>query len=470
MDLRLIPKLILQNDQNDMQTIPKDTNGHESFLNLALRSCKHSPVSRNAYQASVISFDGSIISTSALPCVVGALCLIENSYGRETTGEVVRIHRDSLEIIPHDTKCPIQIGDQVTLLQSRQEVEVGEALLGRVIDGLGNPLDQLPNPICNEKYLLDGISVNPFQRRQIDQILDVGIRNMNALLTVGSGQRLGIMAGSGVGKSVLLSMITKNTSADVIVIALIGERGREVASFTHEILSSHSQQKVVIVAVPADRSPLLRIQGAKRATAICEYFRDLGKNVLLIMDSLTRVAHAQREVGLSLGEQPTSRGYPPSVISLLPNLIERTGTSTETEGAITAIYTVLADGDDIVSDPVVDTARAILDGHIVLSRELAQQGVYPAIDVGQSISRLMNDIVDDVQIKNANKLRRLISKYQENRDLVLMGGYVQGQDQDLDIALSLWPDILSFLHQDQAEENSYEDACNSLAQLVGHLA
>jgi flagellum-specific ATP synthase len=334
---------------------------------------------------------------------------------------------------------------------------------------LGNPLDQLPNPICNEKYLLDGISVNPFQRRQINQILDVGIRNMNALLTVGSGQRLGIMAGSGVGKSVLLSMITKNTSADVIVIALIGERGREVASFTHEILGSHSQQKVVIVAVPADRSPLLRIQGAKRATAICEYFRDQGKNVLLIMDSLTRVAHAQREVGLSLGEQPTSRGYPPSVISLLPSLIERTGTSTETEGAITAIYTVLADGDDIVSDPVVDTARAILDGHIVLSRELAQQGVYPAIDVGQSISRLMNDIVDDEQIKNANKLRRLISKYQENRDLVLMGGYVQGQDQDLDIALSLWPDILSFLQQDQAEENSYENACNSLSQLVGHL-
>ena len=452
-----------------MQTIQIDTIGQASFLDQALRSCRHAPVSSNAYQASVISFDGAIISTSALPCVVGALCLIENAYGRETTGEVVRIHRDSLEIIPHDTKCPIQIGDQVTLLQSRQEVDVGEDLLGRVIDGLGNPLDQLPNPICNEKYLLDGISVNPFQRRQINQTLDVGIRNMNALLTVGSGQRLGIMAGSGVGKSVLLSMITKNTSADVIVIALIGERGREVASFTKEILGSHSQQKVVIVAVPADRSPLLRIQGAKRATAICEYFRDQGKNVLLIMDSLTRVAHAQREVGLSLGEQPTSRGYPPSVISLLPSLIERTGTSTGTDGAITAIYTVLADGDDIVSDPVVDTARAILDGHIVLSRELAQQGVYPAIDVGQSISRLMNDIVDDEQIKNANKLRRLISKYQENRDLVLMGGYVQGQDQDLDIALSLWPDILAFLQQDQAEENSYEDACNSLSQLVGHL-
>jgi len=226
----------------------------------------------------------------------------------------------------------------------------------------------------------------------------------------------------------------------------------------------------VIVAVPADRSPLLRIQGAKRATAICEYFRDQGKNVLLIMDSLTRVAHAQREVGLSLGEQPTSRGYPPSVISLLPTLVERTGTSASTNGAITAIYTVLADGDDVISDPVVDSARAILDGHIVLSRELAQQGIYPAIDVVQSISRLMTDIVDDEQIKNSKRLRRLISKYQENKDLVLMGGYVQGQDQDLDTALGLWTDILTFLQQEQSEGNSYESACTSLSQLVGHLA
>src|SRR6056300_329435 len=450
-----------------MQTIQKDTNGHENFLNLALRSCEHLPVSRNAYQASVTSFDGSIISTSALPCVVGALCLIENSYGRETTGEVVRIHRDALEIIPHDTKCPIQIGDQVTLLQSRQEVEVGEALLGRVIDGLGNPLDQLPNPICNEKYLLNGISVNPFQRRQIDQILDVGIRNMNALLTVGSGQRLGIMAGSGVGKSVLLSMITKNTSADVIVIALIGERGREVASFTHEILSSHSQQKVVIVAVPADRSPLLRIQGAKRATSIAEYFRSKGKRVLLIMDSLTRVAHAQREIGLALGEQPTSRGYPPSVISLLPNLIERTGNSSNETGSITSIYTVLADGDEINNDPVVDTARAILDGHIILSRDLAQQGIYPAIDVTQSISRIMGKLVDETTIIHSMKLRKYISKYIENRDLFLMGGYVKGQDPDLDYALQYWPQILSFLNQPENEKSDVANSIKSLKELVG---
>ena len=215
------------------------------------------------------------------------------------------------------------------------------------------------------------------------------------------------------GKSVLLSMISKSTNADIVVIALIGERGRELASFTSKVLASHSRDKVVVVAVPADRSPLLRIQGAKRATAVAEHFRNEGKNVLLIMDSLTRVAHAQREVGLALGEQPTSRGYPPSVISLLPNLIERTGASSENEGTITAIYTILADGDDVTSDPVVDTARAILDGHIVLSRELAQQGIYPAIDINQSISRLMTDIVDPELVKNSQMLRKYISKYNE---------------------------------------------------------
>jgi flagellum-specific ATP synthase len=278
---------------------------------------------------------------------------------------------------------------------------------------------------------------------------------------------VGIIAGSGVGKSVLLSMITKSTDADVVVVSLIGERGRELASFTKEILNSHSKDKVVVVAVPADRSPLLRIQGAKRATAIAEYFRDLGKNVLLITDSLTRVAHAQRELGLALGEQPTSRGYPPSVISLLPNLIERTGTSTENSGSITAIYTILADGDDTTSDPVVDTARAILDGHIVLSRDLAQQGIYPAIDVNQSISRLMNDIVDPTQQKNAQLLRKYLLKYNENRDLVLMGGYVQGQDPDLDNALAIWPAIVKFLKQGESEVCRFDESISQLAELLG---
>jgi flagellum-specific ATP synthase len=285
-------------------------------------------------------------------------------------------------------------------------------------------------------------------------------------LTIGRGQRIGIVAGSGVGKSILLSMIAKSAEADVVVIALIGERGRELASFTSQVLASHSRDKVVVVAVPADRSPLLRIQGAKRATAIAEHFRDEGKNVLLIMDSLTRVAHAQREVGLALGEQPTSRGYPPSVISLLPALIERTGTSVANSGSITAIYTVLADGDNVTSDPVVDTARAILDGHIVLSRDLAQLGIYPAIDLNQSVSRLMTEIVETEQLQSSKLLRKYISKYYENRDLILMGGYVQGQDADLDKAMQLWPSIIDFLKQDADEKCDYETSLKTLIGLV----
>jgi flagellum-specific ATP synthase len=390
-------------------------------------------------------------------------------HGEISTGEVVRIHKKSLDIIPHETKFPVQIGNTVTLLQDRQKVEVGPSLLGRVLDGLGNPLDDFPSPNFETTYPLDGVPINPFNRNPITEILDVGIRNINSLLTIGLGQRVGIMAGSGVGKSVLLSMITKSTTADVIVIALIGERGREVASFTKDILNSHSSEKVVMVAVPADRSPLLRIQGAKRATAIAEYFRDQGKNVLLIMDSLTRVAHAQRELGLGLGEQPTSRGYPPSVISLLPNLIERTGTNISATGTITSIYTVLADGDDMNTDPIVDSARAILDGHIVLSREFAQQGVYPAIDVTRSISRLMSDIVDKKDLENAKKLRKLISKYQENKDLIMMGGYAKGQDPDLDMAITSWPSILEFLKQDYNEAVSFTEAQKSISELVGHV-
>ena len=446
------------NDENDDQI---------NLIVDVLESIKSEKLLQEVYCASVIGFDGSIITASGLPCVVGSLCLIKSAHGEISTGEVVRIHKKSLDIIPHDAKFPVQIGNIVTLLQDRQKVEVGPKLLGRVLDGLGSPLDDLLPPNYDTTYPLDGIPVNPFNRNPITEILDVGIRNINSLLTIGLGQRVGIMAGSGVGKSVLLSMITKSTTADVIVIALIGERGREVASFTKDILNSHSREKVVMVAVPADRSPLLRIQGAKRATAIAEYFRDQGKNVLLIMDSLTRVAHAQRELGL--GEQPTSRGYPPSVISLLPNLIERTGTNVSAAGTITSIYTVLADGDDMNTDPIVDTARAILDGHIVLSREFAQQGVYPAIDVTRSISRLMSDIVDKKDLENAKKLRKLISKYQENKDLIMMGGYAQGQDPDLDMAISTWPSILEFLKQDYNEAVSFTEAQKSISELVGHV-
>ena len=437
------------------------------FIGSAMSKLSITPLSHCKHIGSVIAFDGYIVKVSSLPCIVGSLCSIENESGATVTGEVVRIDETSVDIVPHDNSFAIAIGDKVILLEVSQKVEVGSELLGRVIDGLGKPLDQLEAPICEAKLNLNGTSINPFKRQPISEVLDVGIRNINANLTLGRGQRIGIVAGSGVGKSVLLSMISQSTDADVVVIALIGERGRELASFTSKVLGSHSRDKVVVVAVPADRSPLLRIQGAKRATAVAEHFRNQGKNVLLIMDSLTRVAHAQREVGLALGEQPTSRGYPPSVISLLPNIIERTGTSSENGGTITAIYTILADGDDVTTDPVVDTARAILDGHIVLSRELAQQGIYPAIDVNQSVSRLMTDIVDPELIKNSQILKKYISKYNENRDLILMGGYVQGQDLDLDQAMQIWPNILQFLQQEDEEKCDFDKSAELLKNLVG---
>ena len=437
------------------------------FIGSAMSKLSITPLSHCKHIGSVIAFDGYIVKVSSLPCIVGSLCSIENESGATVTGEVVRIDEASVDIVPHDNSFAIAIGDRVILLEVSQTVEVGSELLGRVIDGLGKPLDQLEAPICEAKLNLNGTSINPFKRQPISEVLDVGIRNINANLTLGRGQRIGIVAGSGVGKSVLLSMISQSTDADVVVIALIGERGRELASFTSKVLGSHSRDKVVVVAVPADRSPLLRIQGAKRATAVAEHFRNQGKNVLLIMDSLTRVAHAQREVGLALGEQPTSRGYPPSVISLLPNIIERTGTSSENGGTITAIYTILADGDDVTTDPVVDTARAILDGHIVLSRELAQQGIYPAIDVNQSVSRLMTDIVDPELIKNSQILKKYISKYNENRDLILMGGYVQGQDLDLDQAMQIWPNILQFLQQEDEEKCDFDKSAELLKNLVG---
>ena len=443
------------------------SNEPPNYFTGSLENVSVSKLLQSNYFGKDLSYNGQVIEARPLPGIIGSLCSIFARSNEEFQGELVGVGENKVDILPYESNLDIRVGDKVVLTETQQEVGVGDALLGRVIDGLGNPLDSLGKLTLLDSKSLNGRRVNPFERQAITEVLDVGIRNINALLTLGRGQRVGIVAGSGVGKSVLLSMITKSTDADVVVVALIGERGRELASFTKEILSSHSRDKVVIVAVPADRSPLLRIQGAKRATTIAEYYREKGKNVLLITDSLTRVAHAQRELGLALGEQPTSRGYPPSVISLIPTLIERTGTSTDSSGSITSIYTILADGDDTTTDPVVDTARAILDGHIVLSRDLAQQGIYPAIEVNQSISRLMNDIVSQPQQKNAQTLRKYLSKYNENRDLVLMGGYVQGQDPDLDQALALWPEILKFLHQDENEVCDFDASHDQLSKLLG---
>jgi flagellum-specific ATP synthase len=311
-----------------------------------------------------------------------------------------------------------------------------------------------------------GREINPLARKPVDSPLDVGVRAINSLLTVGKGQRIGIIAGSGVGKSVLLGMMSRFTTADVVVVGMIGERGREVGEFAKMVLDQESKSRTTIVAVPADRSPLLRIRGAERATAIAEYYRDQGKDVLLIMDSLTRVAHARREIGLALGEQPTAKGYPPSVVSMIPRLIERTGSGAAGKGTITSIYTVLADGDD-ANDPVVDTARAILDGHILLSRQQAQMGIYPAIDVPMSVSRVMTDIADKVQLESAGKFRRLVSLYLENRDLILMGGYTPGQDPDLDLAVAIWPQLMELIQQNGADKAEFGASRNALVSLMG---
>ena len=419
------------------------------------------------FTGTVTSYDGQVIECSKFPASLGSQCTIKSSSGGISKGELIGFRDDKNIIFQYDKSSDIFSGDEVYVSDILKQVRVGPTLLGRVIDGLGQPLDGLGVIDAVDEVPIDGNAINPFDRGEISEIFDVGIKSINAVTTIGRGQRMGIIAGSGVGKSVLLSMITRSAEADVIVVGLIGERGRELASFTKEITSSHSKHKVVIVAVPADRSALLRLQGAKRATSIAEYFRDQGKNVLLILDSLTRVAHAQREIGLSLGEQPTARGYPPSVISLIPELVERTGAGVKSFGSITSIYTILADGDDTVSDPIVDNARAILDGHIVLSRKLAQQGIYPAIDINNSVSRLMADLCTQDHLNRAISLRRLISVYTENQDLIMMGGYIKGQDADLDLAVDLWPKIVNFLAQEKADRYPFDELETLFSELLG---
>jgi flagellum-specific ATP synthase len=343
--------------------------------------------------------------------------------------------------------------------------ECGPALLGRVVDGLGQPLDGLGPISCNEKWPLGGRQDNPLNRARVTEPFDIGVRAVNGLLTAGIGQRIAIVAGSGVGKSVLVGQMIAGADADVIVIGLIGERSREVSDFLATKLPPPVRRKSVVVAVPADHAPLLRLRAAMRATAIAESFRARGLKVLLLIDSLTRVAHAQREIGLSLGEPPTVKGYPPSALGLIPRLVERAGADAQTGGSITALYTVLADGDD-TDDPIVDSARAIVDGHIILSRSLAEQGVYPAIDVGRSLSRVMADIISPEHAAAAAALRRLWSAFEENRDLILMGAYAVGSDPLIDEAIVRRPELLDFLKQTPGERIGLEESVASLIEAM----
>jgi flagellum-specific ATP synthase len=413
----------------------------------------------------VNKYDGHFLECDGFPANLGSICSVETSDGTDTLAEIIGFKKGNniLSMFESDTK--IQSGAKVSVIDEGYEVKVGESLLGRVIDAMGTPYDGKPMGSLQETWPLNGKFLNPMSRNAVDKPLDVGVRAINSLLTVGRGQRLGIIAGSGVGKSVLLGMMCRYTEAEIVVVGLIGERGREVGSFVKNLLSGDAKNKTIVVAVPADRSPLLRIRGANRATAIAEYFRSKGKNVLLIMDSLTRVAHARREIGLALGEQPTAKGYPPSVVSLIPKLIERSGPGIDQQGSITAFYTVLADGDD-ENDPVVDTARAILDGHIVLSRQQAQLGIYPAIDVQSSVSRVMNEIIDETHSEYARAFRKFITLYLENRDLILMGGYTQGKDPDLDIAVALWPNLIAHIRQLEGTASNFEESKAGLLKLL----
>jgi flagellum-specific ATP synthase len=408
------------------------------------------------------SFDGLLMEAVGLSLPVGTVCRIGEG-AQAVEAEVIGFRGGKTLMMNLGGPAALLPDAPVRPIGQPGEAQVGSALLGRVVDGAGNPIDGL-GPIRGAKaWPLAGRPQNPLDRARVTEPLDVGVRAINGLLTIGQGQRVGIMAGSGVGKSVLLGMIVRQVKADVVVVGLIGERSREVTDFLETKVAGEARKRAVIVAVPANHSPVLRIRGAMRATAIAEAFRAEGKRVLLIMDSLTRVAHAGREIGLALGEPASARGYPPSAIAMLPNLIERAGKDAKGGGSITAIYTVLADGDD-GSDPVVDSARSILDGHIVLSRSLAERAVYPAIDLGPSVSRVMTDIAAPEHVAAARVLRRHLATYEENRDLILMGAYRQGADPQIDAALAYHPAILDYIRQDANGAVGLDDAT---AELVG---
>jgi flagellum-specific ATP synthase len=408
------------------------------------------------------SYDGLLMEAVGLSLPVGTICAIGDGAQR-VEAEVIGFRAGRTLMMNLGGPAALLPNAPVRPIGAPGEAEVGAALLGRVVDGAGKPIDGL-GPIRGAgSWPLAGKLQSPLDRGRVLEPMDVGVRAINGLLTIGQGQRVGIMAGSGVGKSVLLGMIVRAAQADVVVVGLIGERSREVSDFLETKIAGDARKRSVVVAVPANHSPVLRIRGALRATAIAEAFRAEGKKVLLIMDSLTRVAHAGREIGLALGEPASARGYPPSAIAMLPGLIERAGTDVHTGGSITAIYTVLADGDD-GNDPVVDSARSILDGHIVLSRALAERGVYPAIDLGPSVSRVMNDIVPRDHVAAARVLRRHLATYEENRDLVLMGAYRSGADPAIDAAIACHPTVMEYVRQDYDAVVNLADAT---AELIG---
>ncbi len=395
---------------------------------------------------------GGRLEVSGLKAGVGARCQIDRIGNTPLNAEVIGFEGERLLLACDDSTAGVEPGASVRIEKTSNQVQVGDALLGRVIDGAGRPLDRRPL-LLHKGYPFRGKALNPMDRLPISEPMDTGVRALNALLTVGRGQRIGLFAGSGVGKSTLLGMITRFSDADVVVVSLVGERGREVKEFVEDSLGAAGLKRAVVVATPADTSPLMRVSGCWRATAIAEYYRDQGLNVLLLMDSITRFAQAQRELSLSAGEPPVSKGYTPSVFSLIPNLIERAGILGS--GSITAIYTVLVEGDDL-QDPIADLARASLDGHVVLSRQMADAGVYPAIDIEKSVSRSMLQIVTPEHQDRARVFRELFATYEQNKDLISLGAYRQGSDRLIDSAIYRRESMMSFLKQPLDEATNLE--------------
>jgi flagellum-specific ATP synthase len=406
---------------------------------------------------------GLLIEASGCKTHLGGTCrIVDGEYTLDA--EVVGFESDRILMMPVGPMGRLRPGAEVIPLPDKL-VGVGFAYLGRVIDGNGAPLDGKGAIEVSETVSLHQDPINPLHRQAITEVLDTGIVAINSIISVGRGQRLGLFAGSGVGKSVLMGMMTRHTNADIIVVGLIGERGREVKEFIENILGEAGMSRAVVVAAPADESPMMKIRGAFLATRMAEYYRDQGKNVLLLIDSLTRFAQAQRQISLAMGEPPSTKGYPPSVFAKIPELVERAGNGTQAGSSVTGFYTVLTEGDDN-QDPVADSARAILDGHIVLSRQLAESGHYPAIDIESSVSRTMSNIVDRDHLSLAKKFRQIYSTYRRNEDLITVGAYVPGTDDELDYAIEKFPQFREFLQQGVDEELSLKEGQEKLKGLL----
>ncbi len=408
---------------------------------------------------------GLLLEGYAPHSTIGEVCKIASTKTDQTLfAEVVGFRGDKVLMMPLGEIRGIGPGSPVVIRGTQAAAQIGNTLLGRVIDGLGNPIDDKGDLNTTNERPLYASPINPLTRKRIQKPIDLGIRAINGLLTCGLGQRVGIFAGSGVGKSVLLGMIARYTTADVNVIALIGERGREVKEFIEKELKEEGLKRSVVIVVTSDQPPLIRRRGAFLAITIAEYFREQGKQVLFMMDSLTRLAHAQREIGLAIGEPPTTKGYTPSVFTLLPNFLERAGTSSG-DGSITGLYTVLVEGDDL-NDPIPDAVRSILDGHIVLSRSLAASNHYPAIDVLNSASRVMIDLVDEKHQSEAHQLSDLIATYRKAEDLINIGAYKPGSNPKIDQSIALWQNIESFLKQNTRESANLKESIAALHQLI----